>query len=331
MPIQHRAAEVEVLAPARLHLGFLDLNGDLGRRFGGIGLAIEEIGFRLSLTSATAAGASGPGADRALRYLTEAAAALEVPDAAHLTIREAIPGHAGLGSGTQLGLAVAAALARLHGRELGTAALARAAGRGARSGIGIGAFASGGFLVDGGRDGGDAPAPIIARLPFPSAWRVLLIFDGGRSGLNGAAEAQAFTRLAPFDEGLAGRLSRLVLMRLLPAIAEAEFAPAAEAIGEIQDRLGDYFAGAQNGRYSSPAVGRALAWLRAQNVTGIGQTSWGPTGFALTDSAAEAQRLAASLREHSTEWRELEFRVVAGRNRGAEITPPRREGAFEHE
>ena len=31
---------VEVFAPARLHLGFLDLQGGLGRSYGSIGLAI---------------------------------------------------------------------------------------------------------------------------------------------------------------------------------------------------------------------------------------------------------------------------------------------------
>ena len=31
-----------IVAPARLHLGFLDVDGTLGRRFGSLGLAIDE-------------------------------------------------------------------------------------------------------------------------------------------------------------------------------------------------------------------------------------------------------------------------------------------------
>src|SRR5260221_11827542 len=38
---------VEVFAPARLHLGFLDLNGGLGRRFRRLGLTLDGIGTRL--------------------------------------------------------------------------------------------------------------------------------------------------------------------------------------------------------------------------------------------------------------------------------------------
>ncbi|MFD0935973.1 GHMP kinase, partial [Methylobacterium trifolii] len=39
---------VEVEAPARLHFGFLDLHGGLGRRFGSIGLAIDAPAVRLA-------------------------------------------------------------------------------------------------------------------------------------------------------------------------------------------------------------------------------------------------------------------------------------------
>jgi beta-RFAP synthase len=261
---------------------------------------------------------------------------LGVPPRVELAIEAAIPMHVGLGSGTQLGLAVAAALACLHGRALDAPALAQASGRGARSGIGIGAFEHGGFLVDGGRGSGDAPAPLLVRLPLPEDWRVLLIFDGGRSGLSGPAESAAFQTLPTFPEDLAGRLCRLLLLRLLPALAEGEFMPFAAAVGEIQDRLGDYFAEAQNGRYMSPAVGRALEWLRARGVAGVGQTSWGPTGFAFFASAEEAEARRAALSAGLAQWRKdlrdpgdwrnLDLRIVGGRNRGADIVRRTREG-----
>ncbi|MGH6945016.1 MAG: beta-ribofuranosylaminobenzene 5'-phosphate synthase family protein, partial [Geminicoccaceae bacterium] len=48
---RHRGA-VTVCAPARLHLGFLDLHGGLGRRFGSIGLTLEDIATRLRATPA---------------------------------------------------------------------------------------------------------------------------------------------------------------------------------------------------------------------------------------------------------------------------------------
>lgn len=314
-----RAERIEVFAPARLHLGFLDLNGNLGRKFGSIGLAIDGIGTHLVLTQAAVLTADGPNSERALPYLVQAAKALDLPAEAKLSILQAIPEHVGLGSGTQLGIATAAGLARLHGVEFDAASLARAVGRGQRSGIGIGAFDQGGFLVDGGR-GGDGVAPIIARLEFPSAWRILLIFDRGLSGLHGETETKAFRQLPPLGEDIVGRLCRLLVMQLLPGLATQEFAAVSHAITEIQERIGDYFAAAQGGRYASPAVAGILGWLRGQGITGIGQTSWGPTGFALIDSKVRAGEVETSLRRQFGDDAEIDFVVVAGRNRGADIT-----------
>jgi beta-ribofuranosylaminobenzene 5'-phosphate synthase len=314
------ATQVAVFAPARLHLGFLDLEGGLGRRFGGLGLAIDGFGTRLRLAPAPAATASGPGAERALEYLDRAAAALGLAPGARVTIDAASPEHAGFGSGTQLGLAVAAALARAHGVPVATADLAKAIGRGARSGIGIGAFDSGGFLVDGGLAPGADPAPVVARLAFPAEWRVLLILDPTRQGLHGNGEAAAFRKLPDFSAALAGRLCRLLLLRLLPGLAERDFAAASSALGEMQERLGDHFSAAQNGRYSSPAVAEALAWLKSEGILGIGQSSWGPTGFALLESAARADGVGKAAAERFGAPRPLDFRIVAARNRGADVT-----------
>ena len=316
---EDEAAQVAVFAPARLHLGFLDLEGGLGRRFGGMGLAIDGFGTRLRLAAASSASASGPGAERALRYLAQAAAALDLPPGARIIVDEASPEHAGFGSGTQLGLAVAAALARLYGARVATPDLAKAIGRGARSGIGIGAFDSGGFLVDGGLAPGAEPAPVIARLAFPAEWRVLLLLDPARQGLHGSGETAAFGKLPDFPEALAGRLCRVLLLRLLPGLAEHDFVAASSALGEIQERLGDYFCAAQNGRYSSPGVAEALAWLKGQGILGIGQSSWGPTGFALLPSLAEAEAMA-KVAAQRFRARHLDFRIVGGRNRGADVT-----------
>jgi beta-ribofuranosylaminobenzene 5'-phosphate synthase len=316
---EDRAARVVVFAPARLHLGFLDLNGGLGRRFGGLGLTIDAFGTRLRMAPAPAPSANGPGAERALGYLDLAAQALKLPPGARIAIDEASPEHAGFGSGTQLGLAVAAALARLHGARLATADLAQAIGRGARSGIGIGAFDSGGFLVDGGLAPGTQPAPVIARLAFPTEWRVLLLLDPKRRGLHGSGETTAFGKLPDFPESLAGRLCRVLAMRLLPGLAERDFAAVSSALGEIQQRLGDYFSAAQNGRFSSPAVAEALAWLGGQGIIGVGQSSWGPTGFALIDTAARAEAVAKAAQARFGAARSLEFRIVGARNRGADI------------
>jgi beta-ribofuranosylaminobenzene 5'-phosphate synthase len=306
---------VTVTAPARLHLGFLDLNGGLGRRFGSVGLAIEGFRTRVRVSRAGAPGVGGVAeVGRARELLGRLGGG-----PARVEILEAIPAHAGLGSGTQLGLALGTALAALDGTGEGPGEVARRLERGARSGIGLGAFGVGGLLVDGGKGVSDEPPPILSRLDFPEAWRLLLIFDGSRRGLSGEAERAAFRALPPFPAETAARLCRLALMRLLPGVAEADIGAVGGALGEIQRAVGDHFAPAQGGRFTSPAVAGALAWLEAEGVAGIGQSSWGPTGFALLPDEGSAERLRRALAERSRGGgASLRFAVVAGRNRGAE-------------
>lgn len=310
---------VEVFAPARLHLGFLDLNGDLGRRFGSLGLTLDGVGTRLTLLRATRPGIEPASAERAASLLTALGQRYATLGSLHLTLHEAIPEHVGLGSGTQLGLAIAAGMAALSGLRISARSLALLVERGARSGIGIGTFETGGFLVDGGRGSGDAPAPIVARLEFPPAWRVILIFDDGHRGLSGTAESAAFRDLPGFPAQASAQLCRLTLLRLLPGLTEADFIAVSESIGEINARVGDHFARAQGGRYSSPRVARILEWLAGAGVRGIGQSSWGPTGFVLTASADEAQHLRDDLARRFGADAALSFRICAGRNQGAEI------------
>jgi beta-ribofuranosylaminobenzene 5'-phosphate synthase len=311
---------VEVFAPARLHLGFLDLNGGLGRRFGSLGLTIDGIGTRLTIARTSQPSlhkAAPPRAQRMLDTLTGGHFATLGPLA--IDIEAAIQEHIGLGSGTQLSLAVAAGVAALAGEALSARALAPMVERGARSGIGIGAFETGGFLVDGGKAADDVPAPIIARAIFPPEWRVILIFDAQGRGLSGPAEIAAFQALPPFPEVMAAQLCRLTLLRLLPGLHEADFAAVADSIGEIGARLGDYFAPVQGGRYASPRVAAALEWLSGARFSGIGQSSWGPTGFVFVADRDEAQELQGELIRRFGAAGTLSFRICAGRNRGAEI------------
>jgi beta-RFAP synthase len=309
---------VTVSVAARLHLGFLDLNGGLGRRFGSLGLALEEPRTSLELRRAAADTTAGPQAGRARVYLEKAAAALAVPGGHALTILQAIPEHAGLGSGTQLALAVAAALRSLHGLPLDAERDASLLDRGARSGLGMAFFRQGGVVLDGGRSGPEGPVPVIARLPFPADWRILLILDRSRQGMHGDAEAAAFAALPEFPSELAAHLCRLAVMLALPALAEADIRGFGRAITEIQRHIGDYFAPAQNGRYASPAVARALAILAKRGAEGFGQSSWGPTGFAFARSADEALSWRNSLADMAAEAG-LEITIVKGRNEGASI------------
>lgn len=310
---------VTVCAPARLHLGFVDLNGSLGRRFGSLGLALDAPYTEIRVRWAETFDADGPGAPRALRIAQALCQRLEIPGCVHVSVSRSIPAHAGLGSGTQMSLAVATAIGRLAGVVRGPRGLAQLLDRGARSGIGLGAFCTGGFLVDGGRGEEDAAPPVIVRQPLPDAWRVLLVLDESGRGLHGCEERAAFANLSPFPEALAGKLCRLVLMSILPALVEGDIQAFARGITQVQRANGDHFSGVQGGRFRSPAVAAILEWLECSGAAGVGQSSWGPTGFAIVDGAQRALELLEAARERAPASARLRFEVVRPRNRGHEI------------
>lgn len=309
---------VTVAVTARLHLGFLDLNGGLGRLFGSLGLALDGPQTLFKLEHAGEDSATGPDAERAAAHVTRLAGHLGLPGGHRIVMREAIPAHAGLGSGTQLALAVAAALRCLHGLALDVEADAVTLGRGARSGLGIGLFLEGGLALDGGRGASDRPAPIVARMPFPEDWHVLLVRDPARQGIHGPEELEAFKALPAFPAELAGHLCRLALMQALPAVAELDLSAFGRAVTEMQARLGDHFAPVQGGRFTSPDVAALIERLASRGVEGYGQSSWGPTGFVFAASRAEARALLDDVAPLAAE-RGLVLSIARGRNIGAAI------------
>ncbi|HEX5510015.1 MAG TPA: beta-ribofuranosylaminobenzene 5'-phosphate synthase family protein [Pseudolabrys sp.] len=309
-----------VSVPARLHFGFLDLNGGVGRRFGSIGLSISELRTCIKIARATETQVRGPDSQRARGHLDSMRDFLGIDGDYRVDVLEAVPSHSGLGSGTLLALAIAAGIRRLHGLPLDIRADALRLGRGSRSGVGIGLFESGGLVVDGGHGARPGAAPIISHMPFPETWRIVLILDPARAGLHGKDETAAFDKLPPFPAADAAQICRLVLMQTLPAVAEGDLVTFAGAIKRMQALLGAYFAPLQGGRsFASAEIAAALQLLEGEGAVGIGQSSWGPTGFAFAGSDAEAMRLAEFARKHPR-CRGLEIRICKGLNRGAEIT-----------
>jgi beta-RFAP synthase len=317
---------VTVATTARLHFGFFDPSGRTSRPFGSFGLSLDRPGTRLTLKHSADDIATGPEAERAARYLRTIANAHAIDCGYRLDVTEAIPAHAGLGSGTQLALAVGTAFGTLEGLELSPSQIARELGRGARSGIGIATFKSGGAVLDSGPPGGGLPQ-LVARFPFPDPWRTLLIFDPTSKGLDGADEVAAFETSPNYSEEERNALERRVLEVALPALEAQDFDVFCKEVGHLQARMGEYFSPSQGGTFTSPRVGAVLETLRAEGVTGLGQTSWGPTGFAFADAEAGAEQLlaiATKAMRTIENGSELELVIAKGRNEGAEIAlPPR--------
>lgn len=289
---------VFVDAPGRLHFGVLDLRGSLGRWFGGIGAGAPGTSLLLSasLTDDSDVVCEGEDAARAREYTRRFLGYYSVTQGARIIVHRALPAHSGLGSGTQLALSIARALAELRGLDADVAELARAVGRTQRSGVGMWAFADGGFIVEGGRrvDREDTP-PLVARVPFPAAWRCVVMIPKAAPAVNGAREESIFRTLPPPPPGDEQRVAHLVLMALLPAIIEGDLTMFGAALRQIQEITGGWFAAAQGGTFAAGPTARIIEQLVQCGAEGVGQSSWGPAVYGVTDSEEAMQRLLANM------------------------------------
>jgi beta-ribofuranosylaminobenzene 5'-phosphate synthase len=307
---------VRVEAPARLHLGMLAVAGDGARRFGGLGVSVSRPAVVLEARPADELSVEGAEAERTLTFAQRCRDALGLPGGAHLHMLETIPPHVGLGSGTKLALAVAQALAALHGRNVDAPALAQAAGRAARSAVGTWTFALGGLVVEGGvRTGADRAAPLLMRHAVPDEWRIVLVVPKAEPGLSGVAEAQAFGRLVPSAERSAA-IAQLVLTALLPALVERDLDEFGAALTRVQQLVGDAFASVQGGRFH-PRAGALVEALLRGGAAGAGQSSWGPAVYGVVGSAAAGRELARRMED--VVGREGSVKLVAFDNHGARV------------
>jgi beta-RFAP synthase len=305
---------IRIRTPSRLHIGLLNVDSAehwdnlLGervipeRRFGGVGLMVQHPGVRVRVESAQSWSAQGPLAGRALDFASHYEESYPPGSIRphHISVEQTADEHVGLGTGTQLAMAVARALAHSHGFASANAVeLARRVGRGARSALGIHGFVKGGFLVEAGKYAADDISPLIARVDFPATWRILLVIPSHESGIHGVNEIDAFESLKhrPFHSATADALCRLVVLGILPALQERDFRTFSECLFDFNIRVGEFFSSVQGGRYGHPKTEALISYLRANGVRGVGQSSWGPTVFAVAESASDASERAEQLKQ----------------------------------
>lgn len=299
---------IRVRTASRLHFGLFNTAGladpgPLGlRQFGGVGLMVQQPGVRLAVEPAASWSAEGPLAARALEFARRFASTLpaDALPPQRVVVEQAAPEHTGLGTGTQLALAVARALTAAGGGEPGNAAdLARRVGRGRRSALGVWGFLQGGFLVEAGQRQLGQLGALVARAAFPEQWRIVLVLPPCGPGLHGGRERAVFAELEQQPPDLAGtdRLCRLVLLGMLPALAEEDVETFGESVYEFNVRAGEVFAPMQGGRYAAPLVAEVVHLARRLGVRGVGQSSWGPAVFAVVGDPEHAATLAQRLRQ----------------------------------
>lgn len=292
---------------ARLHFGFLNLSLAHEQLYGSLGVALESPETVVAAERAEAVSCSH---SDARAFAARAVDWLDVPGAT-VHVEAALPRHVGLGSGTQLALAVYAAIARVYDRTPRPREAAPALDRGGRSGIGVAAFESGGFIQDAGhpveRFTTDRPPrgewtvpPVVARHPVPPSWRFVLVRPEMDAGRSDAEEERSMRTVVEAAAGeVADEISAVVTRQLLPAIANEDRAGMGAAVEEIGRLNGVWYADEQGGVYRPP-VGAIVSTLGAHAcIDGAGQSSWGPTVYGVTSTeqaaaAREAGRTALS-------------------------------------
>lgn len=290
---------VTVDAPGRLHFGLLDLRGGMGRRFGGVGAPAPGVSVRVTVSPAGDVVAEGSESERAADFARRFLAYHRIRGGARIVVERSIPAHAGLGSGTQLGLAIAKALGELYRVTATPVELARAVGRAKRSAVGTWTFAGGGFVVEGGRRTGvdEDVGPLLARQPFPSSWRCVLAVPDAPPGVSGAMEARAFAELPLPDERDVERVSHLVLLGLLPSVIEDDIEAFGAALSEVQEINGRWFSHAQGGMFAPGPSADIIRLMRDGGAPGVGQSSWGPSVYAIVDGDRAAESLSTRIRD----------------------------------
>jgi beta-RFAP synthase len=331
---------IEVTTPSRLHFGLLAFNPGDRRQFGGAGLMVAQPGTVVRFAPAPSGQgftAQGRMADRVIgfaKHFVQQASfrSLGTLAGADMHVLRIPRPHTGLGSGTQLGMVVAMGLARMLDRSgLSADELAALVGRGQRSAIGAHGFLRGGFLVDGGKStnsttpvvpaGTSLPSlsPLVMRHDFPEDWRIVLIRPRALEGIAGDRERRAFRTLPPIPPAVTDHMCRLVLLDLAPALLEHNLDVFGEALYQLQQAVGRCFASVQGGIYADPLLDEIVRYVRDKGIRGIGQSSWGPTLYAITGNRESAEQLAGDLETKFSLTRAGEVVVTMADNKGAVV------------
>lgn len=312
---------VEIETGSRLHFGLLCPSPDQRWYYGGIGMMIKDPGCRLSMSILADEAADRLEVDagvqvRVEKFLTDfrASEQAKLPAVCVKSHRD-IALHSGLGTGTQLTLALAAGCRVLSGQGISrdVSGIARQFGRSRRSAVGTMGFISGGLLVDYGRW-----EDRVERLEFPDEWRLVLIRPRQSAGLSGDSEETFFGDRKPLTQATLFELVRQIERQIVPAIEENHFAGFADGLQAYGDLAGADFAAMQGGLFSSPVMRDVLGQLKSLTQFTAVQSSWGPTVCLPAESETDAQNLVSHLRS-IVDDSVAEILVTSARNQGASI------------
>ena len=312
---------VTIEAGSRLHFGLIDPVGSSGRLYAGAGVMVDAPGIRMTARLAEGADrvTAAPGMEQRLEeFIRRYREATGSPAHFDIELAACPADHLGLGTGTQLGMAVSIACSSLLGLEGNIETIAGRTGRGRRSSIGVHGFENGGFLVDDGKLEEAGISPLRHRIELPEAWHFVLVIAPGHRGLSGRQEAECFTKLEPVAEQTLAQLEALLEETLVPAGRQGNWSVFSRALHEFGLIASQPFQEAQGGAFSTALATQAAEYLLEAGVEGVGQSSWGPTLYALLPGRQEAETAAGELRKQFDLGQE-EVLITRPRSRGASV------------
>ena len=282
---------VRVTTGARLHFGLLDTVPP----FGGIGAMIEQPATEVRIAQADQFVAD----DGATSRITEIArrfadhVGLEsLPDCIVEIVNRPEP-HTGLGTGTQLSLAVAEGIAKLMRFSIDPEILAaQIADRGKRSAVGVHGYFQGGLIFESNSSEGASELNRVQnRVALPDSWTVVIARPADTaSTVSGDAEQTQFDRVTSASEQQRESLLTIITDQILPAAVSADFDQFTSAIHQYNYQSGMLFSGVQGGPYNGSQVTELVQLMIDHGARGVGQSSWGPSVFSWFESASEASR-----------------------------------------
>ncbi len=310
---------VFVKTPARLHFGLLNPIEESARKFGSIGLSIEEGGYELQVErSDELVIESSENQEKRIKKIVKSFGDLyNFSPNFRIETHKIIPTHVGLGSTTQLILALGKAMTILNGEEKTAIQMAKDMSRGKRSGIGTYAFDRGGFIVEGG--GESEFPPLIVRHDFPEDWHVLVVIPDVERGPEEEGEGEYFEELGS-EAKIGEKICYFLVLQMLPGLVNQNISEFGESVSKIDELAGEAFSSQQGGLFKEETVTRTRNKLLQQGAYGAGQSSWGPTVYAIADGREQAMSLRSEITDFlDDEGVSADVFVSKPDNSGAEV------------
>ena len=296
--------QIKVKTVSRLHFGVIGYIESTDSFKGSLGVALEWPNTVLTVNKNSDLLIKGGNRKKILELLKKFSKRYLIEPNVILRVEESIPEHSGLGSGTQLALAISNALAMIYDIDADLRELSSIMGRGKRSQLGNACFETGGFIIDSCpekllTDEVGQPQPAIFRCDFPVNWCFVIVIPDTKIGLSGEAEKEAF-RCVKASRKISEEIYRLIQTKLLPSLSVEDIEGFGSALTEIDKKTGLYFTKAQGGVYRDKMAPEIIECMLQSGAYGSGQSSWGPALYGLVKKK-EAKTVADHMRSFLAE------------------------------